>query len=238
MGVRLLFVGVTALMIAIGATANADTIGIATGASSNWLTSTVFEPISLPEILRPTLDVDHEEPASAEEPANVQDPAVHPDEVLKALQESVERLSAAGLDEEATAATRLLQQFEQKYHARLILALQSSQSAKHRSELDRLQRRLAKFDIDAAEEERRLQLASQLREAESKLPGYHYQMSEKWFASVSRDRRQLVLEFPQDPVESDDKNYEKSVHLIDDVTTSRSTLDSTNWTKDDFPVRR
>lgn len=236
MGVRLLFVGVTALMIAIGATANADTIGIATGASSNWLTSPVFEPISLPEILRPTLDVDHEEPASAEEPANVQDSAVHPDEVLKALQESVERLSAAGLAEEAAAATSLLQQFEQKYHARLILALQSSESAEYRSELDRLQRRLAKFDI-GAEEERRLQLASKLREAESEFPGFHYQMSDKWLDSVSPTRRQSVLESPQDSVQSDDKDYEKSVHLIDDITTSRRKLDSTNW-KGDFSIRR
>ncbi|HEY4260830.1 MAG TPA: hypothetical protein VGM98_11750, partial [Schlesneria sp.] len=111
----------------------------------------------LPEKLRSALEDDlevTEEPTSAEEPSNVRKPAVHPASIVKSLQESVERLSAAGLKAEAEEAAQLLKNFERKHQVRLLMEIQDADLTRHRSKLDRLLRRLGRFDIDPARDGR------------------------------------------------------------------------------------
>lgn len=142
MTVRWLLIAAIGLMFAVGTAVMAET---------------VVEPISLPDSLRSSLDADQaaiEELASAEEPSNVRVLPVHPDAILKSLQESVERLSAAGLAAEAEEAAQLLKKFEQKHQVRLLIELQDTNLAKHRSELDRLQRRLGRFDLEPKRDSR------------------------------------------------------------------------------------
>jgi hypothetical protein len=126
-------------------------IGLMFAVGTAVLAESVVEPISLPDSLRSALDADPaviEEPASAEEPCNGRGLPVHPDAILKSLQESIESLSAAGLAAEAEEAAQLLKKFEQKHQVRLLIELQDADLAIHRSELDRLQRRLGRFDLD------------------------------------------------------------------------------------------
>ena len=132
-------------------------IGLMFAVGTAVLAETVVEPISLPDSLRSSLDAEQaviEEPVSAEEPSNVRGLPVHPDAILKSLRESIERLSAAGLAAEAEEAARLLKKFEQRHQVRLLIELQDADLAKHRSELDRLQRRLRRFDLDPTRDNR------------------------------------------------------------------------------------
>jgi hypothetical protein len=157
MTVRRLLIAAIGLMFAVGTAVMAET---------------VVEPISLPDRLRSSLDAEQaaiEDPASAEEPCNVRGQPVHPDAILKSLQESIERLSAAGLATEAEEAAQLLKRFEQKHRVRLLIELQDADLTKHRSELDRLQRRLGRIDLDPTRDSR-FSSALDLRSAEVELP--------------------------------------------------------------------
>ncbi|MDB5344060.1 MAG: hypothetical protein JWP89_2437 [Schlesneria sp.] len=127
---------------------------------------------SLPEGLRLALEDNPDaidDPASAQEPSNLREPMIHPEAIVKSLQESIDRLSAAGLKAEAAEAAQLLKKFEQNHQVRLLMERQDADFAKHRSALDRLQRRLGQFDIDI-ELERRLTLAAKLRAYEVTFP--------------------------------------------------------------------
>ncbi len=126
----------------------------------------------LPEKLRSALEGDHEvseEPTPAEEPSNLRCPAVHPATILRSLQDSVERLSAAGLAAEADEAAQLLKKFEQKHQVRMLIEIQDADLTRLRSELDRLQRRLGRFDLDPTRDGR-ISSVLELRSDEVKVP--------------------------------------------------------------------